>query len=187
SAGFMHAGYPIMAHMRSAGRSVDLEQLEKQGSWGHFHELGHNAQQRAWTFAGTVEVTCNLFSLHAMEKIVGIAGHGGVAKARARAAAYLARGGDFERWKREPFLALEMYRQLIEAFGWDSFTRVFREYDALPKGERPRSDREKRDQWCLRFSKQVGRDLSPFFARWAVPLSPSVQEELAELEDWSGK
>jgi hypothetical protein len=33
--------------------------------WGHFHELGHNHQQGAWTWACTGEVTVNFFSARA--------------------------------------------------------------------------------------------------------------------------
>ena len=79
SGGYMHSGYPIMTHLDVAtGRDgqlakvLDLERLKREGSWGHFHELGHNRQEGAWTFAGTGEVTCNLFTLYAMDTVVGI-------------------------------------------------------------------------------------------------------------------
>ena len=73
SAGYMHAGYPIMTWMdvvtpepqkgRSLGLQLDLARLTTEGSWGHFHEIGHNLQKPAWTFDGQVEVTCNFYSL----------------------------------------------------------------------------------------------------------------------------
>lgn len=58
----MHSGYPIMTHLDAAPRMVNLAALRSVGEWGLFHELGHNHQADAWTFDGTVEVTCNLFS-----------------------------------------------------------------------------------------------------------------------------
>ena len=34
SAGWMHSGYPFMAHLVSAQEAVDLEHMESEGSWG---------------------------------------------------------------------------------------------------------------------------------------------------------
>lgn len=56
SVGWMHSGYPIIAHLRDAPISVDAEKLRADG-WGFFHELGHNYQSGDWTFEGTGEVT----------------------------------------------------------------------------------------------------------------------------------
>ena len=44
SAGWMHSGYPFMAHLASASGAVDLSHMESEGDWGMFHELGHNHQ-----------------------------------------------------------------------------------------------------------------------------------------------
>ena len=63
---------------------------------------------------------------------------------------------DFEMWKREPFLALIMYAQMQREFGWDAYRQVFAKYRSLPDAARPKSDDEKRDQWLVRFSRQVG-------------------------------
>ena len=102
--------------------------------------------------------------------------------------AYLATGPDFEgRWKRSPFLALLMYMQLQEAFGWEAYKKVFREYRDLPRGQRPRSDNEKRDQWLVRFSRTVGRNLGPFFQAWGVPTSDKARASIAKLPAWMPK
>ena len=46
SAGYMHAGYPIMTHLDAAARFVDLRASgRRKGDWGLFHEMGHNHQQ----------------------------------------------------------------------------------------------------------------------------------------------
>lgn len=194
SAGYMHAGYPIMTHLDvtqpSAGRPfglvLDLERLQTQGSWGHFHELGHNCQRGAWTFAGTGEVTCNLFSLHAMEKVVGLNPWDvpWLEGQKKKAAAYLRAGAPFQEWKRRPGLALLMYAQLQKAFGWEPFTQVFAEYEALSRREQPRKDDDKRDQWMIRMSRAVERNLGPFFERWGVPVSDRARAKVAELKVW---
>ncbi|MCA8920235.1 MAG: M60 family metallopeptidase, partial [Planctomycetes bacterium] len=193
SAGYMHSGYPIMTHLDVAtpqdgrpARVLDLERLRREGSWGHFHELGHNHQRGDWTFAGTGEVTCNLFTLYVMDTVVGIEPweHPWLAGGRAKAAAYLEAGAPFAAWQRDPGLALVMYVEVQRAFGWEPFQVAFRAYEALPEGERPRGDAEKRDQWLLRLSRAVGRDLGPFFQRWGVPTSEEARARLRDLEPW---
>ena len=193
SAGYMHAGYPIMTHLDAAKRFVDLKQLSTRGDWGMFHEMGHNHQQRDWTFGGAGEVTCNLFSLYVLETVVKTTkGHQATsAKSTADSIArYEKAGKPFAMWKSSPFLALVMYRQLKEAFGWEAYRKVFAEYRDLPKAKRPKTDAEKRDQWMVRFSRSVGRNLGPFFEWWNVPVSADARKAVAHLPRWmppSGK
>lgn len=182
--GYMYAGYPIMTHLDAATFGTDVEFLTTKGSWGHWHELGHNHQQDDWTFDGTVEVTVNLFTLYVYERLLGQEPAEAMLDRNIDVAGYMAAGADFERWKRDPFLALSMYVQLQEAFGWEAFQKVFAEYRDLPQSERPRSDAEKRDQWMVRFSRAIGRDLGPFFARWGVPVSEAARAQIADLPDW---
>ena len=91
---------------------------------------------------------------------------------------------NFAQWKSDPFLALVMYEQLQQAFGWDAYRKVFATYRKLPESERPKTDDEKRDQWMVRFSKQVGRNLGPFFEAWGVPTSPAARNSIVDLPVW---
>lgn len=186
SAGYMHSGYPIMTHLDAAADMTSLQKL-RSGSWGLLHELGHNHQHGDWTFDGTGEVTCNLFSLHAIDTICsppeGSRGHGGV-DAPPSLEQHLAKGAPFDDWKRDPFLALHMYVQLQRAFGWETFERVFAEYRSLDRAQRPRNDDEKRDQWMVRFSRACGHDLGPFFQAWGVPTSQEARTSIADLPSW---
>jgi len=77
-----------------------------------------------------------------------------------------------------------MYVQLQEAFGWDAYKRVFAEYRDLPAAERPKTDDEKRDQWLVRFSRAVGKNLGPFFEAWRVPTSERARASIANLPAW---
>ena len=191
SAGYMHAGYPIMTHLDAAPRMVDLALLtnpQKGGDWGLFHEIGHNHQEPEWTFEGTGEVTNNLFTLYIIETVVG------------RVPAYEVRwekqqllelfrkhrstGANFDKWKSDPFLALAMYVQMQQAFGWEPFKKVFADYRKMPQSEKPKSDAEKRDQWLIRFSRAAGKNLSPFFDAWGVPVSPQAKRSLNDLPTW---
>lgn len=188
SAGYMHSGYPIMTHLDVAGLVVDTKALTTKGSWGHYHELGHNHQVGDWTFDGTGEVTCNLFSLYVYDQVLklGLQGHNaiGTAAREKNLKQYFGNGAKFEEWKSEPFIALTMYYQLIEAFGWDAFKKTFAEYRALPKEQRPKNDDEERDQWMVRFSKTVGKNLGPFFEAWNVPTSQTARDSIKTLPVW---
>ena len=115
SAGYMHSGYPIMTHLDAAPRFVDLARLATEGDWGMFHEMGHNHQHPDWTFDGTVEVTCNLFSLYLMETVCakGV-GHPAMApeSIATNRRRYVLEGASFDTWKSKPFTALIMYYEL---------------------------------------------------------------------------
>ncbi len=189
SAGWMHAGYPMMVPLQTAGRLVDAENLRTEGEWGFWHEMGHMHQAREWTFEGTGEVTVNLFTLYVFEQLCGkdpscshesLTGDRRLEEVRQ----YFADGAPFERWKSKPFLALYMYLQLQQAFGWDAFRAVFAEYRDLPEDERPKTDDEERDQWLVRLSRQVGRNLGPFFEAWGVPTSDEARASIAGLPVW---
>jgi len=69
------------------------------------------------------------------------------------------------------------------AFGWDPFVKTFKEYMA-PGAQRPRNDGDKRDQWMVRFSKNVGRNLGPFFQAWGIPTSQKARDSIQNLPVW---
>ena len=191
SAGYMHAGHPIMTHLDAAEVVVDRDRMMKlghHGVWGLFHEMGHNHQNPDWTFSGTGEVTCNLFTLYVIDTVLGIKPHEQERYSPEEIAtefkAHREAGAPFGVWKSKPFLALLMYVQLQRAFGWESYKKVFAEYRALSKDERPKNDAEERDQWMVRFSRTVDRNLAPFFDAWGVPVSAAAKSEIADLPDW---
>jgi len=196
SAGYMHSGYPLMTHLDMPDVMVSKQRLLSNrhgGIWGLFHEAGHNHQSRDWTFSGTVEVTVNLFTLYVYETVCGrtaVQARPGVFSPRAQTKkikAYLATGRDFRKWQRDPFLALLMYAQLRDAFGWEAYKKVFAEYRKLPRDQRPRTDDQRRDQWMVRFSRAVGRNLGPFFQAWGVPTSKQARQSIANLPTWMPK
>jgi hypothetical protein len=196
SAGYMHSGYPIMTGDDVAKTFVDLNVLrgpDGNRAWGFYHELGHNFQKSDWTWDGCGEVTNNLFSLYASERFnrayVGgdyLHAHPAVRpqERMARLEKYLAGGASYAQWKHDPFLALTLYIQLRRAFGWEPFTRVFAEYVGLAPAERPADDQAKRDQWMVRFSRAVGKNLGPFFLAWGIPTSEAARGSLADLPPW---
>ena len=183
SAGWMHSGYPFMAHLESAVELTDLPSLQSAGSWGAFHELGHNHQDLAWVLPGTTEGNVNLFSVYAMEEVVGIdrsEGHSALTESSraSRTADYVANGTFEDDWS--VWVALETYLQLQEQFGWAPFTKLMSDY----RVDRPVSGTEV-EQWMLRSSRAVGYDLSGFYEAWKFPGTDQVASELTELPDWT--
>jgi len=194
SAGYMHSGYPIMTLLDMPPVVVDRKRMMANGHggvWGLFHEMGHNHQSPDWTFQGAGEVTVNLFTLYVFQKACGLepasfeyVSGSGIARKKKE---YLSEGRDFAKWKKDPFLALQMYVQMQEAFGWIAFRKIFKEYKNLHPSQRPKTDNEKRDQWLVRFSKTVNRNLGPFFEAWGVPTSEEARTSIAHLPPWLPK
>ena len=189
SAGWMHSGYPIMAHNASSGDLTDLDHLETNGDWGAFHELGHNHQWRDWLLPGTTETSCNLWSVYTMEQVVGIdraAGHSALgATSRAdRIQAYVDGGRDFSAdWS--VWTALETWLQIQEAFGWAPLIAVQEQYLADAPGDDPGTDQGRIDRWATRMSDATGRDLGGFLDAWGVPLGSGARASMAAHPAWT--
>jgi len=197
SGGVLHSGYPIMMYLSKAQALVSRDELlsgrtghglHNRGMWGFPHELGHQVQNPAWSFQGAVEPTANLFALYVIEKLCHIPvaehQHGSKEFREEQMANYNFAKPDFELWKREQWISTTTYVQLQQAFGWEAFRSVFAEYRKLPESEQPKNDDEKRDQWMVRFSRQVHRNLGPFFQTWGIPTSEAARASISDLPVW---
>lgn len=176
SAGFMHSGYPFMCWIDPSQKdSVDLPKLMKEGNWGFFHELGHNHQCSAWTFDGQTEVTCNLFSLYVMEKLVGKPtgrGHPAMEKLdellAKRFAAEPSKG---------PFEQLATFVVLIRAHGWGPLRETLRSYAtaAAPKGS---TKEQLQSLFALRYGQAAKADVSAYFEKMGYHVEPAARAVL---------
>jgi hypothetical protein len=184
SAGFMHSGYPIMAHVPSAKDATDLDKLQREGSWGLFHELGHNHQGRAYTFNSFVEVTVNLHTLYLMKTLCGL---------EPRAARDVLNDLDkilqqrLEGKKIGPFEDLAMFIPLIETFGFESLTRAFQKYLGAESiqglmGREP--DPARMDAFVRRYSQAVGKNLCSYFDLFGIKSGGETRALLAHLDPW---
>jgi hypothetical protein len=189
SVGWMHSGYPLMAHDVSAPDLTNLEQILGNGDWGAFHELGHNHQFEAWILPGTTEASVNLWSVYDYEEVLEIPRDSGSHSAisneerEARILGYLEGGADFYAdWS--VWTALETYLQLQEAFGWELYMDLFSDYLSLTGGDVPNTDQERIDEWVVRTSNAVELNLVPFYDAWGFPFSSWVEAELADWPDW---
>ena len=70
------------------------------------------------------------------------------------------------------FGKLQLYRQLVDVFGWDAFKTTFASYydTAFPRDVYGSF----MDSFAIRFSVAVQRDLGDFFSRWNYPVSTSA-------------
>ncbi|XP_069059719.1 TRPM8 channel-associated factor homolog [Pleurodeles waltl] len=185
SAGWMHAGYPIMAHTDAARGLLNVD-LIKAGSWGPLHELGHNQQGWKWNISpNTTEATCNLWSVYVSEKVLGITrnkAHGGILpeSREQRIKNYIKNGANLEEWS--VWTALETYLQLQEAFGWAPFIHLFSDYQKMTNIKNENT--HKMNLWAEKFSNEVKKNLAPFFIMWGWPIKESLSKKLSSLPEW---
>lgn len=184
------AGYPLVRQIDRASLATDLPTLRTDGEWGTYVLLGRRFQSRDWLIPGAQDATNALFSLYALDRVCGR----GIANSPYPPLAPLSRstridtyvnggrnyGRDFN-----GLVALEMYLQLVEAFGWAAFRQLVHEYQALPEAERPATDDARVQQWAIRSSRVFNRDLSPFYGRWGLPLSASTRTATAMYPMWT--
>ncbi|XP_065279674.1 TRPM8 channel-associated factor 2-like [Emys orbicularis] len=186
SAGWMHAGYPVMCHLDSVKELVNMKHMQMNGLWGSIHELGHNQQRAGWEFPPhTTEATCNLWSVYVHEKVLGISRDRAneelqLQHRNKRISDYLGKGAQLKDWN--VWTALETYLQLQEAFGWEPFIQLFSEYQTM--SNIPTDNPSKMNLWAEKFSRQVKKNLAPFFVAWGWPIKGEVSKKLASLPNW---
>lgn len=187
SAGALHAGYPLMGHLYNAEDLVNYEKVSSRGTWGWFHELGHNHQRPPWRHP--IEVTVNIFSMYTMETVVGLKTHevGWYKKCIPAVKKFYADGLPDGRaaWTHGYALPLAMYMHMRKDFGWDFYKKVFREYERMGPDKWPRAQQDRRDLWLVITSKAAGRDLSPFYDRWGLATTKKARAQVASLPKWN--
>uniref|UniRef100_A0A673BCJ5 TRPM8 channel-associated factor homolog n=1 Tax=Sphaeramia orbicularis TaxID=375764 RepID=A0A673BCJ5_9TELE len=187
SHGWMHAGYPVMAHKSTAPQVLSIEHAKTKGLWGIIHELGHNQQRGCWEFPPhTTECTCNLWSVYVHEEVLGVnraKPQPGLSPAKRQSTAekYAKEGKNLSSWS--VFVALETYLQLQDKFGWDAFKRVFAAYHEMSNF--PKDNKRKMNLYAVTFSQAVEMNLSGFFKSWGWPIERDTEDKLSKLPPWT--
>ena len=158
------------------------ENLVRKNGWGLIHELGHNVQRSCWTPIGTEEVTVNIFTLHVFHLVFRQKPSIQQIKDKINENSfkdYADKNFQFEEWKKNPYIGLLIFVQLINSFGWNCFKILFREYESLSEKDKifPK-DSDKWDQLVLRLSNICGLDVSPLFQFWNIPYSKKTGTNL---------
>ncbi len=187
SAGWMHSGYPFMAHHASVAGVVNGTKMYQDGDWGMFHELGHNHQWMSSTLPGTTETTCNIYSVKLMTDLVGKnprEGHGSLnnASAKSRVETYFNNGANISSWS--VWTALETYLQIQETFGWEPITAAYQEY-YYNYSSQPSGDSNEFNQWAIQISLNTGYNLVPFLEAWGFPIIQATHDAAAHLPVWT--
>ncbi|XP_075455338.1 TRPM8 channel-associated factor 2 isoform X2 [Ascaphus truei] len=186
SAGWMHAGYPIMCHLQSVCHLTDLQHMQRVGLWGFIHELGHNEQRKCWEFPPhTTEATCNLWSVYVHETVLGIPRDQAHSELQPknrdfRILQFLQNGANLQQW--HVWTALETYLQLQEGFGWDPLKRLFSEYQTM--SDIKDENTYKMNLWVEKFSQAVQRNLAPFFQAWGWPMQGETCSKVSTFPEW---
>ncbi|HEY4261120.1 MAG TPA: M60 family metallopeptidase [Schlesneria sp.] len=182
SAGYLHAGYPIMGPISTTRELLDLKTLSTKGNWGYYHELGHNHQRPEWTWDGLGEVTVNLFSMYLLDTLnPGAPHHEAIQPDHLQKMIR-----EFEQKGKldGPFPQLMPYIQLYRAVGWQPYMKVFAEYRDLPDNQKPKTLQEKKDQWLVRMSKATNKNLGPFYEYWKFGASEEAMKSVRDLPEW---
>uniref|UniRef100_A0A3Q2TGL7 TRPM8 channel-associated factor homolog n=1 Tax=Fundulus heteroclitus TaxID=8078 RepID=A0A3Q2TGL7_FUNHE len=187
SAGWMHAGYPIMMHSSIGAELFKPEDARTKGLWGEIHELGHNQQRSCWEFQPhTTEATCNLWSVYVHEEVLGLnraKAHPAMTPASRKECVekYVEGGRKLSDWK--VWTALETYLELQERFGWAAFKKVFADYQDMSNC--PSDNDEKMNLYAETFSKAVNMNLSGYFKAWGWPIEQATEKKLSKLPPWT--
>ncbi len=184
SAGWMHSGYPFMAHDLSVPAVVDVSVMSEEGDWGMFHELGHNHQWMPSTLPGTTETGCNFASVYLMEDLVGISGHGAVdpEQRESRMRNYFDNGANIADWS--VWTALDTFLIVKEEWTWSPITEALSVYYDLPDSEVPVGDEEEFNAWVIHLSSSTGYNLAPYHAAWGFPITGETFQSLEHLPVW---
>ncbi|MCP4375509.1 MAG: hypothetical protein GY794_04955 [bacterium] len=189
SAGALHSGYPMMGHLNHAHDLYDYAKVSKSGTWGWFHELGHNHQRAPWR--KPVEVSVNIFSMYTMETVVGLQTEqvNWYKKCIPAARKFYASGLDDNKpaWTNGYALPLAMYMQMRKEFGWEFYKKIFRHYEKLGPAKWPRKEQDRRDLWLVLSSQAAKRNLSPFYDRWGFTTTDKAKAKINTLPKWDPK
>ncbi len=187
SAGWMHSGYPFMAHTASVSGVVNGSYMRANGDWGMFHELGHNHQWMSSTLPGTTETTCNIHSVKLMTELVGKdlrAGHSALNTQSMinRVETYFSGGSQISQWS--VWTALETYLQIQEEFGWEPITAAYQEY-YYNLTTQPSGDSAEFNEYAKWISIKTGYNMTSFLAAWGFPITEPTQNAVDHLPVWN--
>lgn len=178
SAGWMHSGYPFMAHDLSVPDVVNYTHMSENGDWGMFHELGHNHQWMPSTLPGMTETGCNFASVYLMEDLVDPPNPRPANPDRS----YFEGGSNITDWS--VWIALDTFLIIKEEWGWDAITDTLSLYYTLPTDEIPSGDIEEFNYWVMHLSNTTGYNLAPYHAAWGFPLTQETYDSLDHLPIW---
>lgn len=190
SAGYMHAGYPIMIPNEPAAlHTVQFDRVKDlNDGWGFWHEMGHEYQQVAWFWDDIVEVSVNIYSLY-MQDYFGNPSRLLTKDKNGQtyydiAFAFLNNEDTDKNFNQIGlFERLVMIRQLQMAYDWNFFTNLHVAYRELPEEDLPddNNEQQKIDKFVAMSSKVSGENLLDFFSLWGMPYTAQAKMEVEAM------
>ena len=187
SAGAGHSGYPAMA-TKDWTNSIATGSIIHSGSWGLWHELGHNHQSPPFTMEGQTEVSVNIFSM--VCEVMGTGkdfescwGDGmGPYGMSAEMKKYFSGTQTYNEAPNK--VQLFFWVELMYYLGFDAFRQVALQFHDKPYDNGELSD-EKKWEWVMNaFSKVTGKNMGPFFKIWRTPVSERAAGRMKDLPAW---
>ena len=188
SAGYAHAGYPYQVDYNWEPDPFKVDKLRAEGSWGDFHEVGHNHQNNWWTMSMETEVTVNVFSNFIMETLVTDSNEWSIDPENVWSRALVVHKAGKTYSSMSVWERLCFYLILADQFGWEAFHEFYGSYRADQKNNPdalPENDTEKLDQILIRFSNEVGRDLSSYMEDYGLSPSAEAKAAVSSLPKWN--
>lgn len=185
SAGGGHSGYPAMGLPYWSAPFMNMD-FVKKGSWGFWHEMGHNHQTGAYRLPNMGEVQVNIFSLVAQIKAHGAGieeSWGGFKNIDKTLTQYFSDTKTYFESTGEHALRLWFFVELIKEFGFDPFREMSLAF-AKNGYANDASEVEKWSWTMSTLSKATGKNLAPYFEAWRIPLTESAKNEVKSLKVW---
>lgn len=191
SVGFGHSGYPAMGYM-SWGDGIRSGSLVKNGSWGLWHEVGHNHQGATPYFcipsSNLTEVTVNVFSTIA--QVVGCEipyekawdGEGIDEKTMTKSVREFFQSPETFNGSDDGKVKLYFYVELMRELGFDAFRAMGVEYQKKPFKDF--SDQEKWDWFLTTLSEVSNKNLGPYFTAWKIDVSKRALAKVSKYPAW---
>ncbi|WP_367989293.1 M60 family metallopeptidase [Vibrio sp. NTOU-M3] len=150
---------------------------ELSNSWGPWHELGHHYQMPFMTWNGLTEVTVNLTSLYVQRELQGVSRLNDVWP---RAQTFF---NTTEKYNdsNDLFMKVGMFWQLDLAFGKDFYARLGRHIRSLENATFPYAHDQRQQAFILESSRVSGFDLTPFFEKWKLEVTPETKQQILAL------
>lgn len=187
SVGAGHSGYPAMG-TKDWTKSISTGGIIGSGSWGLWHELGHNHQSPPFTMEGQTEVSVNIFSMAC--EVMGTkknfeacwgSGMGPYSMASDMKTYFKSSQTYNEAPNR---VQLFFWVELMYYLGFDTFRQVSLQYHNKPYDNNKLSDEEKWEWVMNTFSKVTGKNMGPFFKIWRMPVSERAINKLKNMPVW---
>ncbi len=189
SVGFGHSGYPAMGYYSWAD-SFTSGSFLKGGSWGLWHEIGHNHQRPPFTFTDCGEITVNLFSAIAQTQALAISyskAWDGTSIDQAyfkRAVAPALKSGMVFDKESDGRIKLYFFIELMRSLGYDSFRQVAIAHHKEKPFDNKTTNRDRWDFFLVALSNATKKNLTPYFELWGIDISDGAKNKVKKYPAW---